>query len=134
MQKNLWKLAALVFCLAVAMTASAPKLFAQGAMSAPAGGENAEAMQKLEKMSAALNLSPAQKQQVRPILMEEAPKLKALKSDTSLGPMQKAMQMHQIADDTDAKLKPILTPQQYQTWEGMRAQERQQMMQKMQNK
>ena len=134
LQKNLSKLAALVFCLAVTMTVSAPKLFAQGAMSAPAGDEKAEAMQKLEKMSAALNLSPAQKQQVRPILMEEAPKLKALKSNTSLGPMQKAMQMHQIADDTDTKLKPILTPQQYQTWEGMRAQERQQMMQKMQNK
>ncbi len=48
--------------------------------------------------------------------------------------MQKAMQMRQIADDTDTKLKPILTPQQYQTWEGIRAQERQQMMQKMENK
>lgn len=134
MQKNASKLAALVFCLAVVMSVSAPRLFAQGAMSAPAGDEKAEALQRLEKMSAALNLSPAQKQQVRPIVMEEVPKLKALKSNTSLGPMQKAMQMRQIADATDAKLKPILTPQQYQTWEQMRAQERQQMMQKMENR
>lgn len=97
-------------------------------------GDKAEVMQKLEKMSAALQLTPQQKQQVRPILMEEAPKLKALKENTSLGPLQKAMQMHQIADATDAKLKPILNPQQYQTWEQMRAHERQQMMQKMENR
>ncbi len=121
MRKNCWLLS-LAFIITVALTA-------QENMGTE--GKNAEAMQKLEKMSAALQLTPAQKQQVRPILMEEAPKLKALKSDTSLGPMQKAMKMHQIADDTDAKLKPILNPQQYQTWEQMRAQERQQMMQKM---
>ena len=48
--------------------------------------------------------------------------------------MQKAMQMRQIANDTDTKLKPILTPSQYQTWQQMRTQEREQMMQKMENK
>jgi len=85
-------------------------------------------------MAAALQLTPAQKQQVRPILMEEAPKLKAIKNDTSLGPLQKAMKLRQIGDATDAKLKPILTAQQYQTWQQMREQERQQMMQKMENR
>ena len=107
---------------------------AQDAMSAGNGNAKEAAMQKLEKMSAALQLTPDQKKQVRPILMEEAPKLEALKGNTSLGPMQKAMQMRQIANDTDTKLKPILTPQQYQTWQQMREQERQQMMQKMENK
>ena len=112
-------------------------LAAQDTMSAQGAApqtDKAAALQKLEKMSAALKLTPQQKQQVRPILMEEAPKLKALKTDTSLGPLQKAMKMRQIADDTDAKLKPILTPSQYQTWEQMREQERQQMMQKMENR
>ena len=69
-----------------------------------------------------------------PILMEEAPKIKAVKENTSLGPMQKAMQMHQIGTATDAKVKPILNPQQYQTWEQMREQERQQAIQKMENR
>lgn len=116
---------------------SAVSLIAQDTMAAQggaAGNDKAAAMQKLEKMSQALQLTPQQKQQIRPILMEEAPKLRALKENTSLGPLQKAMQMRQIADATDAKLKPILNPQQYQTWEQMRAQERQQMMQKMENK
>ena len=128
--------AALVLALLTAMAVSAPTLMAQDASAVGGGAQanNAEALQKLEKMAAALQLTPAQKQQVRPILIEEAPKLKAIKENTSLRPMQKAMQLRQIADATDAKLKPILTPQQYQTWQQMREQERQQMMQKMENR
>jgi hypothetical protein len=136
MNKDVAKLTVIVFALLAALALCVPGLVAQDNMSGQgmaAQGDKAEAMQKLEKMSAALQLTPLQKQQVRPILMEEAPKLKALKSDTSLGPLQKAMQMRQIADATDAKLKPILSPSQYQTWEQIRAQERQQMMQKREN-
>ncbi len=128
---------AILAVMSAAIAVGAPVLAAQDTMGAsPAGGgaDRAEAMQKLEKMSAALNLSPTQKQQMLPILMEEAPKLKALKANTSLGPVQKAMQMRQIANATDTKVKPILSVQQYQTWEQMRAQERQQMMQKMEQK
>jgi hypothetical protein len=133
LQRNFLKLALVALFFAAVATISAPTISAQDQMSAP-GGANPEAMQKLEKMSAALQLTPAQKKQIAPILMDEAPKMKSLKENTSLRPMQKAMQMRQIADDTDTKLKPILNPQQYQTWEQMRAQERQQMMQKMENK
>ena len=134
MQRNFLKV--LVMWLSLATLAMCvPMLSAQDAMSGPGGAAGKEAaMQKLQKMSAALQLTPEQKKQVMPILMDEAPKLQALKGNTSLRPMQKAMQMRQIADDTDTKLKPILSPQQYQTWEQMREQERQQMMQKMENK
>jgi hypothetical protein len=66
--------------------------------------------------------------------MEEAPKMKALKSNTTMPPLQKARQMKEISDETDAKLKPILNPQQYAKWEQIRAEERQQMMQKMRQK
>lgn len=134
MQKKVLKLVLAVLCFAGVIAVSAPRLSAQDAMSAPGGAANPEAMQKLEKMSAALKLTPEQKKQVAPILMQEAPKVKEIKSNTSLRPMQKAMQMREIANDTDAKLKPILSPQQYQTWEQMREQERQQMMQKMESK
>jgi len=134
--KALTKLALVSTLFAIAVLA-APVLVAQDGMAAQgmaASPDKAEVMQKLEKMSSALQLTPQQKQQIMPILMEEAPKMKALKTNTSLGPMQKAMQMRQIADATDGKLKPILSPTQYQTWEQMRAQERQQMMQKMENR
>lgn len=134
MQKNLLRLAVLLFVAAV-LAISAPRLAAQDGMSSMgAMGDNAEAMQKLQKMSAALQLTPEQKKQMLPILMDEGPKLKALKSDTSMPPMEKAMKMRTISQDTNSKVKPILNPEQYQKFEQMRTQERQQMIQKMENK
>jgi hypothetical protein len=104
----------------------------QGAM----GGQpnKAEIAAKLEKISTELQLSPAQKQQMLPILKEEAPKIQAIKNNSSLGPLQKGMQLRQIGEATDAKVQPILSPEQYQKWQAMRTQEREQMMQKMENK
>ncbi len=131
------KFAATTLALLLAVALGAPIISAQDNMSQGTMGsqpDKSEVAAKLQKMSAALQLTPAQKQQILPILKDEAPKLQALKSDTSLPPMQKAMKMRQIAEDTDSKLKPILTPEQYQKWQEMRAQERQQMMQKMENK
>ena len=100
------------------------------------GGQpsKAEIAAKLEKISTELQLSPAQKQQMLPILKEEAPKIQAIRGNTSLGPMQKAMQLRQIGEATDAKVQPILSPEQYQKWQQIRAQEKEQMMQKMENK
>ncbi len=116
-----------VLCAAIL---SAQDNMGQGAM---AGEGNAkEVAAKLQKISAALQLTPQQKQQIKPILMEEAPQLQAVKANTSLGPLQKAMQLRQIGESVDAKVQPILTPEQWQKWQAMRSQERQQMIQKMQ--
>ncbi len=105
---------------------------AWGQASPAAGGaEKQEVMAKLEKMSTELQLTPDQKKQIMPILMQEAPKLKAVKANASLGPLQKAMQMKEIGNETDTRLKPILTPQQYDKFQQMRAEEREQMMQQM---
>jgi hypothetical protein len=114
--------------LAAAVFASAQ---AGAGAGAGAGGDKQEAMAKLEQMSAALQLTPQQKQQMLPIMMEEGQKMKGIKSNTSLGPMQKAMQMKQVGADMDAKVKPILNPDQYQKFEQIRAQEREQMIEKM---
>lgn len=115
--------------LLVTQIAFAQNMGGQGA----AGGPNKqEIAAKLEKISAALQLTPQQKQQLLPILQEEAPKIQAIKSNTSLGPLQKAMQLRQIGEATDAEVQPILTPEQYQKWQQMRTQEREQMIQKMQ--
>jgi Spy/CpxP family protein refolding chaperone len=106
-----------------------------GYAQAPAqGGDKQEMLAKLEKMSTELQLTPAQKQQILPILKEEAPKLQAVKANTSLGPVKKGMEMKQISNETDAKLKPILTPAQFEKLQQMHQEERQQMMQKMEQK
>lgn len=93
--------------------------------------EKQEAIAKIEKMSAELQLTPQQKKQMMPIMMEEAKKMKAIKTNTSLGPLEKVMQLKQVGTDMDAKVQPILNPQQYQKFEQIRQQEREQMIQKM---
>ena len=131
------KFAVTLFVALLTITVGTAIVSAQDSMSqGTMGGQpnKAEIAAKLEKISTALQLSPAQKQQMLPILKEEAPKIQAIKSNTSLGPMQKAMQLRQIGEATDAKVQPILSPEQYQKWQAMRAQEREQMMQKMENK
>jgi hypothetical protein len=131
MKKLSAKIAAMVFAFAI--LSLTPALTAQNGMAQGENGDKAEMMEKLQKMSTALQLSPSQKQQMAPILMEEATQMKGLKANTSLPPMQKAMKMRQIANTADGKVKPILNPQQYEKWEQIRAQERKQMMEKMEN-
>ena len=101
------------------------------AQTSPPSPEKQEAMQKLEKLAAQLQLTPDQKKQMAPIMIEEAKKMKAIKGNTSLGPMEKLMQMKQVSTDMDTKVQPILTPAQYQQFQQIREQERQQMMEKM---
>jgi len=93
--------------------------------------EKQEAIAKLEKMSSELQLTPQQKKQMLPIMMEEGKKMKAIKTNTSLGPLEKAMQLKQIGTDMDTKVQPILNPQQYQKFQQIRQQEREEMIQKM---
>lgn len=110
----------------------AVQLFAQFAIAQePPSPDKQEAIAKLEKMSAELQLTPEQKKQMLPIMMEEGKKMKAIKSNTSLGPLQKAMQLKQIGTDMDSKVQPILSPEQYQKFQQIRQQEREEMMQKM---
>jgi hypothetical protein len=134
MKRYLATFAAALF--AITIMSFTPRLSAQNAMSgqddAGSGRGNGEALAKLQHMSTELQLTPAQKEQMKPIVMNELMQMKEVKADTSMPQMKKAMKMHQIADAADAKVKPILNPGQYQKYEQMRAQERQQMMQKMQ--
>jgi len=110
----------------------AVQLFAQFAIAQePPSPDKQEAMAKLEKMSAELQLTPQQKKQMLPIMMEEGKKMKAIKTNTSLGPLEKAMQLKQVGADMDTKVKPILNPDQYQKFEQIRQQEREAMIQKM---
>ena len=92
-----------------------------------------QALPKVEQLAKQLNLTPAQELKLIPILKAEAPKLQAIKSNTSLSPMQKMEQLKAIHDQTDPQVKSILTPDQYQTLQGIRRQEIRQVMRKKMN-
>lgn len=101
----------------LALVAPAPKLQAQAAPGAQQG------MQRLEEVSRQLQLSPQQRRQLMPILASEAPKVKAIRTDTSLSRMEKLRRLKALHDQNDPQVKAILTPDQYQTLREMRRKE-----------
>ena len=126
LEETVKKLALTLFVILLAAVACVPLVAAQE----PASKEEVQA--KLQQMGTALQLTDDQKAKIKPILMAEAPKIQALKADTSMPQLQKMQQMKKLADGVDAQMKPILTPDQYQKFQTMRMQQRDQMMQKAQ--
>ncbi len=72
-----------------------------------------------DKIMEQLKLTDDQKAKVKPILVDQGEKMKSLRDDTSLTPQEKRPKMKEIRDATGAKLKPILTDDQYAQWEKM---------------
>jgi Spy/CpxP family protein refolding chaperone len=89
--------------------------------------------QKIEQVAKQLNLTPEQEAKLFPILKAEAPKIEAIKANTSLSPIQKMEQLKAVHDQTDPQVKSILTPDQYETLKGLRRQEIQQVIRNRQN-
>ena len=84
--------------------------------------QKAGAMSKAQAIAQQLNLSPQQKEKILPILVEEAPKVNAIKNDNSLSKMQKMQQIRAIHQQTDPQMKAILSPKQYQKLKQIRLQ------------
>jgi Spy/CpxP family protein refolding chaperone len=80
------------------------------------------AMSKAQAIAQQLNLTPQQKEKVLPILINEAPKVQAIKTDNSLSSMQKMQQLRAIHQQSDPQMKAILSPQQYQKLQEIRRQ------------
>ena len=74
------------------------------------GGPNPE--QRLQKLATELNLSDAQKTQLKPILEEEGSKMKALRDDSSLSRQDRMEKMKTIMADSRSKMDPILNDDQ----------------------
>jgi hypothetical protein len=99
----------------------------------PAQDRPAQGAQKLEQVAKQLNLTPAQELKLIPILKAEAPKVEAIKANTSLSTIQKMEQLKAVHDQTEPQVKSILTPDQYQTLQGMRRQQIQQVIRNRRN-
>jgi len=77
-----------------------------------------------------LGLTEAQKQQILPILKDEVPKLQALKNDTSLSAVDKVKKLREIGDGVDAKVMPLLNPEQQQKFQELRERLRRRLLEK----
>ena len=82
--------------------------------------KRAEAKSRVEKMAEELGLSAEQKEKIKPILAEEREKLRGMKD---LTPEQRQTKAKEARKEIAEKLKPILTPEQFEKWQNMRKQQ-----------
>ncbi len=121
--KNRWFLIALALC-AWLFVVAAPNSHSQEASGAQ--------KQKLQELAKQLNLTPRQKIKLMPILEAEAPKIQAIKDNTSLTGIQKLEKIRAIHQETDPQVQAILTPEQYQQLKTIRQEEIKKAMEKKQ--
>jgi transcriptional regulator of acetoin/glycerol metabolism len=88
---------------------------------------------RLARISEALNLTADQRAQILPIIRMETPQIQELMKDQELAPQQRVLKLAQIAANVDGKIQPILTQQQWQKWQIMRKEERQEILDKLNN-
>jgi len=101
------------------------------ALAQQTGDKPNPAIQRMQWMSQQLQLTESQKEKITPILIEEAPKAKAVKADATLTQNEKVAKMLQIRSQTDDKIRPLLNPGQQQKLDQIRQQERQQILQEL---
>ena len=109
MQKpTLFSLAALCLTLAAPLAPS----FAQTAPPAPAHGPHGGGGGCLKKLASELNLTDAQKAQMKPILMNNRQQMRAIQADTTLTPDAKMAKMKALRKSTRQQTMAVLTPDQ----------------------
>jgi len=73
------------------------------------------------KLLQALSLTAEQKAKVAPILEKARADVKAIRSDASLSKKQKHQQLQAVRQNTDQQLQAVLTPEQFQKFQAIRA-------------
>jgi len=109
---------------APATTEQAPAMSQQGpgqGMGRHGHMRAADPAKRLEWMSKKLNLTDDQKAKLQPIFNDEFQQMKAVREDTSLNREQKRDKMKQIHETFHPQVLAVLTPDQQQKLEQMRA-------------
>jgi hypothetical protein len=88
---------------------------------------------KLNQLSIELGLTEQQRQQIVPFVKEEIPKLEALKANTALSKEKKIEELKAIGGSIDAKITPLLNPEQQAKYKQMQEERRRKMIEKMGN-
>ncbi|MEI9814081.1 MAG: hypothetical protein WDO18_16200 [Acidobacteriota bacterium] len=101
------------------------------------GGGRPEPGARLEQLQQRLQLTEDQRNQIRPILQDEAAKLRGIRDkyagqDSRRSRLRLARELQGVQKDIDKKIKPILTKQQHEEWTKIREERRQQVRERKQ--
>lgn len=133
MKKQICSLAlSAFFGLSVAM--AAPQAQDQQAQDQPAQNQSTQnqsahrqAMdpnRQLKRLTKRLNLTSDQQNQILPILTNRQQAMESIRSDSSVAPQDRHEKMRAVREDSDAKIRAVLTDSQKQTYDQMQQQMR----------
>jgi Spy/CpxP family protein refolding chaperone len=88
-------------------------------------------MDLTNQLSMQLGLTEQQRKQFAPILKDELKQLGDLKKDTSLSALKKVARLREIGTSFDAKMKPLLNPDQQQKFDTLREDARRKLIETM---
>jgi protein CpxP len=97
------------------------------------GGANATPEARVDRMAKELSLNDDQKAKLKPIFEDETTKMKALRDDTTVAREDRRTKAQDIRKETDAKVKGVLTADQFSKWQEQRQQAVQRRRQNNQN-
>lgn len=104
-------------CVAVLLTGglvAAPAApTAQASQAAQAVKLGKDAQKQLGDLDKMLNLSADQKEKLSPMLQSQADQVKDLNADKTLSKEAKETKLHSIKDDTNGKMKSVLSDDQF---------------------
>lgn len=86
----------------------------------------APARSQLQRMMDQLNLTPDQKAKIDPILEDDAKQVRAFREDTTLSAEDRKAKTAKVRHETDAKIKPLLTDEQWSKLQQLRAERKEQ--------
>ena len=131
--QRIWTIALVVCLMSMAKFAFAGGIPQQESASnppnegAPSGGRpgrGANLENRLENLSKQLNLTDQQKEKIRPLLRNEAERIKAVRSNTSLTQGEARRRIATIRRNTNQHIAEFLTPEQKKQWQDMRQERR----------
>jgi Spy/CpxP family protein refolding chaperone len=92
-------------------------IFSLTLLAAPQSGPRSQIQNMVDK----LNVTPDQKAKLDPILDVDAKQVRALRGDATLSDEDRQKKTAAIRADTDTKIKPILTAEQWTKLQELRA-------------
>jgi len=78
-----------------------------------------EALSELRMLTQQLNLTPEQREKLRPIVTDEGEQLHLVRINEAMAPEQKRAKVVQIRESFDPKIAAELTPEQQEKWKKL---------------
>ena len=122
----------MLFWKAIGVPALAATLLFGGVMRAQK--KDPQQIARVQSALATLNLSEDQKVKLNPILTEQADKVRAARADASADKKGAARKVRDILAETEAKVKPILTDEQWTKFKELQEKARAEQKAKRKNK